>query len=114
MSIFCPRRRAIAVLTILSVSLCGWEAKAAGNPDAAKGLVVEHCSECHAVPGYSAEGLPAVAAPPFQVIADDPETYTNRRLHTFLRQPHWPMGQFSLSPSDIDNIVAYLKSLAAE
>lgn len=111
---FCLRKRTVAVVTILSVSLCAFEVEGAGNPDAAKGLIVEHCSECRAVPGYGAEGLPAVAAPPFQVIADNPETYTNQRLHAFLRQPHWPMGRFSLSPSDIDNVIAYLKSLAAE
>lgn len=87
---------------------------AAGNPDAAKGLVAEHCSGCHAVPGYSAQGLPTLEAPSFQVIADNPNTYPEQRLRTFLLQPHWPMAQFRLSPSDIDNIVAYVRSLGSE
>ncbi|HIP79782.1 MAG TPA: hypothetical protein EYH07_15130 [Kiloniellaceae bacterium] len=84
---------------------------AGGAADAAKGLVVQYCIDCHAVPGHSAEGTPAVEAPPFQAIADDPQTYSEARLRSFLSQPHWPMGQFQLSPSDIDNIVAYLKAL---
>jgi mono/diheme cytochrome c family protein len=88
--------------------------KAAGVPEAAKGLVAEHCSECHAVPGYSAHGLPTVEAPSFQVIADTPDTYTEQRLRAFLIKPHWPMEQFHLSPSDIDNIVAYVNSLRSK
>jgi mono/diheme cytochrome c family protein len=88
--------------------------QAAGVPEAAQGLVAEHCSECHAVPGYSAQGLPTVEAPSFQAIADNPDTYSEPRLRTFLIKPHWPMEQFHLSPSDIDNIVAYLKSLRSE
>lgn len=103
-----------AVLAVASVTFDASLANTAGNPDAAKGLVAEHCSECHAVPGYSAQGLPTVEAPSFQAIADAPGTYTEHRLRRFLRQPHWPMEQFRLSPRDIDNIVAYLKSLATE
>jgi len=103
-----------AVLAVLSTTLDAPGVKAAGNPEAAKGLVAEHCSECHAVPGYSAQGLPTVEAPSFQAIADAPDTYTEQRLRIFLVQPHWPMGEFRLSPIDIDNIVAYLKSLGPE
>ncbi len=47
----------------------------------------------------------------FLAIADVPDTYTEQRLHTSLHPPHWPMEQFCLSPSDIDNIVDYVKSL---
>ena len=66
------------------------------------------------MPGYSAQSLPTVEAPSFQAIADGPDTYTEQRLRSFLRQPHWPMEQFRLSLGDIDNILAYLKSLATE
>lgn len=89
-------------------------AHAAGDPDKAKGMLVEHCADCHAIPGYSDQGLPTLEAPPFQAIADDPKSYTEQRLRLFLRQPHWPMGQFRLSPGDIDNIVAYLAALRGQ
>ncbi len=104
----------LASLALVLTPIAALPVKAAGNPDAAKGLVAEHCSECHAVPGYSAQGLPTVEAPSFQTIAENPEAYPEQRLRTFLLQPHWPMAQFRLSPSDIDNIVAYVRSLASE
>jgi len=98
---------------IAGVIVAAPELKAAGDPNKAKGLMVEHCSGCHVVPGYDSEGLPTVEAPSFQDMADDPSTYTEQRLRTFLLKPHWPMEQFRLSPSDIDSIVAYVRSLAA-
>ena len=106
---------ALTLAAVVVVAMCSTvsSASAAGDADEAKGLVAERCSECHAVPGYSAEGLPTLEAPAFQTIADDPATYTEARLRASLLQPHWPMGQFNLSSSDIDNIVAYLKSLGA-
>ncbi len=85
-------------------------ASAAGDADAAKGLIVEHCIECHAVPGYGAESLPTVDAPSFDAIAAAPETYTPARLRSFLQKPHWPMGQFRLSPKDIDNVLAFIEA----
>ncbi len=93
-------------------SVLGWStgASAAGDADAAKGLVVEHCIECHAVPGYRAESLATVDAPSFDAIAAAPQTYTAARLRAFLQQPHWPMGQFRLSAKDIENILAFIET----
>ncbi len=85
---------------------------AAGDPDAVKGLLADQCADCHAIPGYSdskpATGLPA---PSFKVMANDPTIYTEERLRAFLQKPHWPMTGFILSPSDVDNILAYLTTL---
>lgn len=96
-----------ALLGLLAVP-----ALAAGDPDAIKGLLADRCAECHAIPGYSA-GTPATGlpAPSFQAIADDPAVYTEERLRAFLRKPHWPMTSFMLSPTDVDNILAYLEML---
>jgi hypothetical protein len=44
-------------------------------------------------------------------MANDPEVYTEKRLRAFLQEPHWPMSGFILSPSDVDNILAYLTTL---
>jgi len=98
--------RLLPVLLALSAA----PALAAGDPGAAKGLLAEHCAECHAVPGQEppATGLPA---PDFEVITNDPADYPEDRLRTFLQKPHWPMTAFILSPSDIDNILAYLARL---
>ncbi|MDJ0945136.1 MAG: hypothetical protein QNJ30_16830 [Kiloniellales bacterium] len=86
-------------------------ASAAGDADQAKGIIAEHCADCHAVPGYGEGGSPALEAPPLQVFADDPTTYSEERLRTSLRQPHWPMSQFRLSATDIDNILAFIAEL---
>lgn len=85
---------------------------AAGNPDAATGLVAEKCTSCHEVPGYRARFERAdLGAPAFETIARKPDVYTDERLTKFLQRPHWPMTQFILSPSDIDNILAFLRRL---
>lgn len=49
--------------------------------------------------------------PPFRAIADEPAVYTRARLTSFLRRPHYPMRKFILSPSDIDNLVAFIEGL---
>lgn len=101
-----------AALLVISALLPAAAAQAAGDPNAAKGLIVEHCLSCHDVPGYqSSQPAPALDMPSFQAFADDPDRYTEERLRTFLRRPHWPMTQFRLSKSDIDNILAFIESL---
>ena len=72
--------------------------------------------KCHQVPGYSRYegGLPTLEAPSFGDMARQPDIYTDKRLRAFLQQPHWPMTQFRLSQRDIDNLLAFIKSLGAE
>ncbi|MEZ5830528.1 MAG: hypothetical protein R3D05_05075 [Dongiaceae bacterium] len=104
---------------VLSVSLaaCGLAmtiatASAAGDPNAVSGLLAEKCANCHEIPGYEARwGRADVNAPPFERIAKDPAAYPPEQLRAFLQKPHWPMGQFILSPSDIDNVMAFIDGL---
>jgi len=100
----------LARLLSALLALSSLPALAAGDPDAAKGLLAERCADCHALPGQEppATGLPA---PAFELMANDPAGYPEERLRSFLQQPHWPMTAFILSPSDIDNILAYLATL---
>lgn len=95
--------------------LIAWQGRvalAAGDANAAKGLIANHCIKCHETP-YSKPGerTEAVDAPTFQTIADDSEKYSPAKLHEFLRHPHFPMQQFVLSKRDIENILAYLATL---
>ncbi len=87
-------------------------AQAAGDANAAKGLIANHCVKCHETP-YSKPGerTEAVDAPSFRVMADDPASYSPDKLREFLHRPHYPMQQFNLSNRDIENILAYLASL---
>lgn len=105
-------RAELSVVAILSALAAAGPVEAAGNPQAALGLVAEHCTACHEVPGLKPRFARAdVAAPAFQAMADQPAVYTRERLAAFLRQPHFPMGKFIFSPSDIDNLVAFIEAL---
>ncbi|MDP6706264.1 MAG: hypothetical protein QF893_07980 [Alphaproteobacteria bacterium] len=96
----------------LPVLVLALPALAQGDPNAARGVVVEHCIACHEVPGYKPDrARPSVEAPAFQEIADDAETYTRSRLEDFLRRPHHPMTEYLLSPRDIDNLIAFIEGL---
>jgi hypothetical protein len=87
-------------------------ARAAGDAREATGIVAEYCVDCHVVPGLEPQYERAMlGAPAFQSIADRPWTYTDRRLRTFLSRPHFPMRQLMLSPSDIDNLMAFIAGL---
>lgn len=102
--------------TTLALTLAAFAVNAfAGDPDAAKAIVVQHCVKCHAVPDYNPEGGPvSLDAPSFLELANDRERYSEARLRSFLRSPHWPMTQFSLSASDIDNLIDYIGSLGEQ
>ena len=93
-----------------AVLMAAAPAHAAGDANAAKGIVVEHCIACHEVAGYAAKNrVEAVEAPAFQTLADDPSTYTDARLRSFMMKPHYPMKGLILSPSDIDNLIAFIR-----
>lgn len=108
------RRESIALALVLGLGLFGLAsyAQAAGDANAAKGLVADNCVKCHETP-YSKPGerSEAVEAPSFQAMANDSASYSPEKLRATLLQPHFPMQQFILSKRDIDNIIAYLASL---
>ncbi len=84
----------------------------AGRAEAAKPLIAEQCIKCHVVPGFPTDRVqPAVKAPSFMEIADNPARYPDAQIAAFLRQPHYPMKGFVLSKKDIANIIAFIRSL---
>jgi cytochrome c553 len=102
----------LAAMLLFAAMIMPAHVRAAGDADAAKGIVVEHCVACHQVPGYSSEaGVAELGAPSFVSIAGDPQTYDPKQLKARLRQPHWPMQQFVLSERDVDNLLAFIASL---
>lgn len=99
-------------LVVLCMVIKEVPASAADNPEAAAGLIADRCTSCHEVPGYEARWERAeLDAPAFAEIAKNPDLYPPERLRAFLQKPHWPMTQFILSRSDIDNILAFIERL---
>jgi cytochrome c len=100
-----PVVRVLAVLAFLAPA--GAVAQDMGDP--AKGVMLARtwCTGCHVVePG----GRGSDAAPSFMTIANDPKR-PPAALRAWLTHPHPPMPNMNLSRAEIDDIVAYLRSL---
>ena len=81
----------------------------AASPGPGEGLRLarQWCTSCHIVaPGTGGSD----AAPPFETIANDPMV-TEYGLRAWLADPRPPMSNFDLTRTEIDAIVAYIKSL---
>jgi mono/diheme cytochrome c family protein len=83
--------------------------QAVGNADAGHELASKLCSACHIV-GTERSG--SDVAPPFLVIARDPQM-TLAALHGWVSPPH-PMRNLSLSGQQVADINAYLDTLRGE
>ena len=79
---------------------------AASDPVSGKDIAGRWCARCHLVDG----GRATDAAPPLRAIAHD-ANWTDDRLAAFLAKPHGGMRGFSFSRQEIDNLVAYIRSL---
>ena len=100
--------RQFAVFACLFGCLVGGAASA-DDPVAGKNLAVDVCSGCHLVApeqrGPVSDGVPAFAA----LAADT--SMTDARLRSFVVDPHPAMPQVQLTATEIDAIVAYIRSL---
>jgi len=83
---------------------------------AGKSLAEAACSACHKVgpgqpqPGAGEAGKDRVKGPSFTRIARDRRN-DGLYLHSFIKFPHYPMRDLSLSEGQIDSLVAYILSL---
>ncbi len=83
---------------------------ASAGPDEGLSLARQWCTSCHIVaPGTGGSD----AAPPFESIANNP-LVTEEGLRAWLVDPHPPMPKFDLTRTEIDDIIAYIKSLKRE
>ena len=92
---------------IFWVVLCGSPGMASA---ATRGEVLaqQRCAECHAT--KAAQQSPNPKAPAFAAIANEPSA-TDYSLRVFLRTTHATMPNFKINPDDIDDLVAYIRSL---
>jgi mono/diheme cytochrome c family protein len=72
-----------------------------------KRLATQWCATCHDVAGETTSDT----APGFRILAGDPKR-DRTSLRLFLLNPHPPMPQLTLSTQEIDDLVAYILSLA--
>lgn len=81
------------------------------RPSAAAGLhyAQQVCAACHAVTSGQLQS-PNPNAPTFEVIANLPGM-TGTALNAWLHSPHPTMPNLIVSPTDRDNVNAYLESL---
>ena len=102
----------IASMFVLLAPLSPAAAQAPGNPVDGRKLASEHCARCHAIggPGRS----PLATAPPFSRLhkTQPPEELTTVFEGGHLKQHDAvEMPQFALTPEQIDDLLAYIRSL---
>lgn len=80
-----------------------------GSPARGEAIALEICSDCHVVSDKQVR-VGVVGLPSFRQVANDPEK-TEFWLRTFMRTPHFEMPDFVFSDDQLDDIVAYIRSL---
>lgn len=85
-------------------------ARAAGDHVRGAAIAQQWCSACHATETTTGG---TDAAPPWGQIALDPAK-DDEYLKAFLRNPHPAMRHIPLTATDIDDLVAYIRTLAFE
>jgi len=98
-----------AGLSFLSCSLLLGPGAAAQVPEEGKALAEKWCRACHDTGG---NGSGTDAAPSFTSLAND-DSYTDTRLKAWMMDPHPPMPNLDLTNREIENLLAYIKSLKA-
>jgi len=108
----CPAALAVAAI---GVSEAVGEAPAAparaaerdrGDASIGEALARRWCNECHLVAGARTA---TDAAPTFRSIAQDPSKDT-AHLRAFLAKPHAPMPPIPLSGTEVEDLIAYIRS----
>jgi mono/diheme cytochrome c family protein len=83
-------------------------AMAASDRDAGRDLAATWCSSCHLIEQKTAA---VTQARPLSAIARD-GTWTADALRGFLARPHGGMPDLHLTRQEIENMAAYIESLA--
>src|SRR5262249_3162264 len=95
----------LIVPALLAASIA--DAASVPNAEAGRQLVVRSCSSCHAM---NAATTAIDGAPPLSVITKDNKERP-AWIRGWLMEPHPPMPSISLSPQQIDDVIAYLRTL---
>lgn len=101
-------RRIFFGLALLPLLVTAASAAGAGNDEMGRALAQQWCVSCHQVEA----GQPNVKdlAPSFVSLAND-HGKDLTWIRNYLLDPHLPMTGMNLSRAQIDNVVAYLRTL---
>ena len=102
-------RNLVLVTAVLTSSIPALAAPA-GDAGAGRQLVLQSCSSCHAA-GVTATVTDG--APPLSFIAKD-NKQRPAWIRGWLMDPHPPMPGIMLSRKQVDDIIAYLNTLAVQ
>lgn len=97
------------MLAIVGIALPVMAQEQEGDPAAGHELASQLCTACHIV---GTEAVGSDAAPPFPVIAKDPDM-TLTELHAWVGPGHPMLPNLALTPQQIADINAYLDELHA-
>lgn len=101
----------LRIASVAMVAICAAvPARAQGDPEVGRELAQRWCTSCHVV---DREGHGADAGPALPALLGDGRR-TEDELRGWLAAPHPPMPDFNLTRQEIENIVAYLASLAQQ
>jgi mono/diheme cytochrome c family protein len=100
-------RLGASLLTVVAVALPAVAQEEEGDPVVGQELATQLCTACHIV---GTEDVGSDVAPPFPVIARDPEM-TLTELHAWAGPGHPVLPNLALTPEQIADINAYLDSL---
>lgn len=101
-------RRLHLILTAAMLPLAAEAAPASAERGAA--LAERWCVECHVI---APDGPGGDAGPPFASLpAEDPAT--DAQLRAWLFDPHQPMDNIELSPTQINDILLYIRTIRPE
>jgi mono/diheme cytochrome c family protein len=95
------------MIRILSVGLLAAGAAQAADVERGRALTERWCADCH-VTGPAAGG--GDAGPPLAALTGDVAA-SDAALTAWLTEPHDPMPDLGLTPPEIRDIVAYIRSL---
>ncbi|WP_054144625.1 cytochrome c [Bosea sp. AAP35] len=101
-------RSPIAALAVLLLGAGGAQAQEMGDARAGRQVATSLCIQCHQIDG--AAGDPARVPPGFRAVADTP-SLTALSLRVFLQTPHGEMPRYQLTPTETDDVIAYILSL---
>jgi cytochrome c len=108
------RRRSLCAVSSLAATMMSFTASLAESlsPAAQRGLVFvqTHCAQCHAISKVG--GSPLAIAPPFRELhLRYPVEALAEALAEGIVTGHPSMPEFRLDPAQINDVIAYLKTL---